>query len=157
MACSIKMPEMNCVIIAGNLTKDPVLRKTSYGMPVANFCIATNRKFRDSRNMWQEEVCYVGVVAWSKLAESCAEKLHKGSAVLVDGELQSRILTNDDGTTRSIVEIKAHKIQFLSKPEYGENGVPELVLHKNIPECNPLPSEEQLASMYDGEEMQTIQ
>lgn len=144
-------------MIAGNLTKDPVLRKTSYGMPVANFCIATNRKFRDSRNQWQEEVCYVGIVAWSKLAESCIEKLHKGSAVMIDGELQSRVLTNEDGSTRSIVEIKAHKIQFLNKYEHNENGVPELVLHKNIPECNPLPPLDQLAEVYVAEETETIQ
>lgn len=135
-------------MIAGNLTKDPVLRKTSYGMPVVNFCVVTNRKFRDSRNDWQEESCYVGVVAWSKLAESCAEKLKKGSTVFIDGELQSRILTNDDGTTRSVVEIKAHKIQFLDKHEHGEVAAPSLVLHKKTPECNALPSDEQLETMY---------
>lgn len=153
----MKMPEINSVMIAGNLTKDPVLRKTSYGMPVANFCVATNRKFRDSRNEWQEESCYVGVVAWSKLAESCAEKLHKGSTVLVDGELQSRILTNDDGSTRSVVEIKAHKIQFLDKQEYSENGVPSLVLHRKTAECNSLPSGEELDAMYAEESSETIQ
>ena len=86
------MPEINCVHIAGNLTKDPTLRKTVNGIPVANFCIAANRKYRDSNNQWSEDVCYVGIVAWSKLAESCMEKLKTGNAVLIDGELQSRKL-----------------------------------------------------------------
>jgi single-strand DNA-binding protein len=118
MAC-LKMPEINCVHIAGNLTKDPTLRKTSSGIPVANFCIASNRKFRDANNQWAEDVCYVGVVAWSRLAESCMEKLHKGNAILVDGELQSRSLHSEDGYSRTIVEIKAHRIQFLNKSENG--------------------------------------
>jgi len=64
-----------------------------------------------------EDVCYVGIVAWSRLAESCMEKLHIGNAVLVDGELQSRKFHSEDGFSRSVVEIKAHRIQFLNKTE----------------------------------------
>lgn len=111
----LKMPELNSVLIAGNLTKDPVIRQTRNGTPVANFSIASNRKFRDGDNQWQEDVCYVGVVAWNRLAESCVDKLRKGSAVLVEGELQSRTWQTDDGQTRSTVEIKARRIQFLNK------------------------------------------
>lgn len=119
----LKMPEINYVIVAGNLTKDPVFRETTNKTPVVNFSIASNRKFKDSNNQWQEDVCYVGVVAWNKLAESCRDRLKKGSAVLVDGELQSRSWKTDDGHNRSIVEIKARRIQFLNKRLIGtENG-----------------------------------
>lgn len=111
----LKMPEINYVIIAGNLTKDPVFRETTNGTPVVNFTIASNRKFKDSSNQWQEDVCFVGIVAWNKLADSCRDRLAKGSAVLVDGELQSRTWKTDDGSSRSIVEIKARRIQFLNK------------------------------------------
>lgn len=111
----LKMPEINYVAIAGNLTKDPIFRTTGTGTPVVNFTIASNRKFKDSVNNWQEDVCFVGVVAWNKLAESCKDRLKKGSAVLVDGELQSRVWKVDEGNHRSIVEIKARRIQFLSK------------------------------------------
>jgi len=111
----LRIPELNNVIIAGNLTKDPVFRQTTNGTPVANFFIAANRRYRDANNRWQEEVCYVGVVAWNKLAESCRDHLKKGSAVLIDGELQSRTLKGDDGSSRSIVEIKARRIQFLNR------------------------------------------
>lgn len=111
----LRMPEINYVIVAGNLTKDPIFRQTTNSTPVANFSIASNRKYRDSSNQWQEDVCYVGIVAWNKLAESCRERLRKGSAVLVDGELQSRSWKSDDGHNRSIVEIKARRIQFLNK------------------------------------------
>jgi single-strand DNA-binding protein len=111
----LKMPEINYVIVAGNLTKDPIFRETTNKTPVVNFSLASNRRFKDSTNQWQEDVCYVGIVAWNKLAESCKERLKKGSAVLVDGELQSRTWKTDDGHNRSIVEIKARRIQFLNK------------------------------------------
>jgi len=111
----LKMPEINYVIVAGNLTKDPIFRETTNKTPVVNFSLASNRRFKDSTNQWQEDVCFVGIVAWNKLAESCKERLKKGSAVLVDGELQSRTWKTDDGHNRSIVEIKARRIQFLNK------------------------------------------
>jgi single-strand DNA-binding protein len=121
----LKMPEINYVIVAGNLTKDPVFRQTTNNTPVVNFSIASNRKYKDSTNLWQEDVCYVGIVAWNKLAESCRDRLRKGSAVLIDGELQSRSWKSDDGHNRSVVEIKARRIQFLNRRERmpeGTNG-----------------------------------
>lgn len=118
----LKMPEINYVIMAGNLTKDPMYRKTTGGTPVVNFTIASNRKFRDSGNQWQEDVCFVGVVAWNKLAESCRDRLRKGSAILVDGELQSRTWKAEDGNNRSIVEIKARRIQFLNRKLKATDG-----------------------------------
>ena len=111
----LKMPELNSVIVAGNLTKDPVFRETSNNTPVVNFHVAANRRYKDSSNQWQEDVCYVGVVAWNKLADSCKERLKKGSAVLIDGELQSRTFKTEDGRNRTILEIKAKRIQFLNK------------------------------------------
>ena len=122
----LKMPEINYVIVAGNLTKDPVFRQTTNQTPVVNFSLASNRKYKDSSNQWQEDVCYVGIVAWNKLAESCRDRLKKGSAVLVDGELQSRTWKTDDGHNRSIVEIKARRIQFLNKRgKLNDNGTGE--------------------------------
>lgn len=112
---NLKMPDINNILIAGNLTCDPSFRKTTNGTPVTNFFIASNRKFKDNNGQWRENVCYVGVVAWYKLAESCFENLKKGSAVIVDGELQSRSWRNDDGTSRNVVEIKARRIQFLNR------------------------------------------
>ncbi|MCZ7557039.1 MAG: single-stranded DNA-binding protein [Bacteroidia bacterium] len=111
----LKMPELNYVLIVGNLTKDPVYRTTSNNTPVVNFSIASNRRYKDRSNAWQEDVCYIGIVAWNKLAESCHLRLRKGSAVLVEGELQSRNWKTDDGGYRSILEVKARRIQFLNK------------------------------------------
>jgi len=127
---NLKMPDINNVIIAGNLTCDPSFRKTKNGTPVANFFIASNRKFKDNNGNWRENVCYIGVVAWYKLAESCYENIKKGSAVIVDGELQSRSWKNPDGTSHNVIEIKARRIQFLNKkmlPDTIESDYAEVV------------------------------
>ena len=126
----LKMPELNYVLIVGNLTKDPVYRTTSNSTPVVNFSIASNRRYKDRSNAWQEDVCYIGVVAWNKLAESCHLRLKKGSAVLIEGELQSRNWKTEDGGYRSILEVKARRIQFLNKfPRTNGNG------HDNLGEA----------------------
>jgi single-strand DNA-binding protein len=111
----LKMPELNYVLIVGNLTKDPIFRTTSNNTPVVNFSIASNRRYKDRNSSWQEDVCYIGIVAWNRLAESCHERLHKGSAVLIEGELQTRNWRSEDGSNRSILEVKARRIQFLNK------------------------------------------
>ena len=111
----LMMPDVNSVIIAGRLTKDPAFRRTTNGTPVSNFTIACNRRFRDNVGQSREEVCYVGVVAWYKLAESCSENLKKNSAIIVEGELQSKSWKTENGYYKNIVEIKAHRIQFLKQ------------------------------------------
>ncbi len=116
----LKMPELNFVTVAGNLTKAPIYRETSSNTPVVNFHIAVNRRYKDGQNQWQEDVCYVGIVAWNKLAESCKGRLNKGSAVLVEGELQSRTFKIEEDKNRTIVEIKAKRVQFLNK--VNKNG-----------------------------------
>ena len=113
----LRMPDINSVIIVGNLIKDPTYRTTTSGVPVANFMIASNRKFKDNSGLIKEDVCFIGIVAWYKLAESCRDNLQKGNAVLVEGELQSRTFRTEDGFSRSVIEIKARRIQFLNRRE----------------------------------------
>jgi single-strand DNA-binding protein len=112
-----RLPVLNRVFIAGNLTRDPELRYTASGVPVANFRIASNRWFRTQDGERREDVCYINVVVWQRLAELVGERLHKGSAVLVEGELQSRSWDTDDGTRRTVVEIRAYRVQFLNRQE----------------------------------------
>jgi single-strand DNA-binding protein len=112
-----RLPVLNRVFIAGNLTRDPELRYTASGVPVANFRIASNRWFRAQDGERREDVCYINVVAWQRLAELVGERLHKGSAVLVEGELQSRSWDTEDGTRRTVVEIRAYRVQFLNRQE----------------------------------------
>lgn len=139
----IRMPDINYVIMAGNLTKDPVIRTTTNGTPVANFTIASNRKFRDNTGQWREDVCYIGVVAWYKLAETCNENLQKGSTIIVDGELQSRSWKTEDGHFRNIVEIKARRIQFLNKRDTSED-ISELTVYEDSKKESPAEENEVL-------------
>ncbi len=126
------MPNVNSVIIAGRLTKDPAFRRTTNGTPVANFTISCNRRYKDNVGQTREEVCYVGVVAWYKLAESCSENLRKNGAVIVEGELQSRSWKLENGYYKNIVEIKAHRIQFLQKEGIDSDSAATHDLHEMI-------------------------
>jgi single-strand DNA-binding protein len=110
-----KLPALNRVLIVGNLTRDPELRQTHSGASVANFRIAASRRYKDALGNPKEEVCFVGVVVWQRLADTCGAYLKKGSAVLIEGELQSRAWETEDGNKRSMVEIHAHKVQFLDR------------------------------------------
>ena len=124
---STRLPNLNRVMIVGNLTREPELRTTSTGIPVANFRIAANRRFRDNSGEWREDVCFIGVVAWQRLAESCAAMLQKGSAVYVEGELRSRSLEAEDGKKRNVIEIRAHHVQFLDKSGRPEDDAVDFV------------------------------
>lgn len=110
-----RLPSLNKVLIIGNLTKEPELRYTQAGVSVVNFKIASSKRYKDSLGTPREDVCHIGVVAWQKLAESCKEYLKKGSTVLIEGELRSRIKETADGAKRNFIEIKAFHIQFLDR------------------------------------------
>jgi len=116
---------MNRVILVGNLTKDPELKFITSGSAVANFRMAINRKWKDAQGQQKEEVCFVGVVVWGKQAEACGEYLKKGSPVMVEGRLQFREWEKD-GDKRSILEVVAERVQFLSigKREGGPDAAP---------------------------------
>jgi single-strand DNA-binding protein len=142
----LKMPELNYVLIVGNLTKDPIYRTTSNNTPVVNFSIASNRRYKDRNSNWQEDVCYIGVVAWNKLAESCQQRLRKGSAVLLEGELQTRNWRTEDGGHRSILEVKARRIQFLNKFQRNNgNG-------SDCEDGSELSDDDGLFELFDGDD-----
>jgi len=123
------MPNYNRVLLMGNLTRDPELRYTPNGSPVANLRIAINRTYRTQSGEQKEEVCYVGIIAWGKQAESCSEYLTRGSPVFVEGRLQSRAWETEDGQKRSVLEVVAERIQFL-----GKKGVPTPEAREPFPE-----------------------
>jgi single-strand DNA-binding protein len=110
-----RLPNLNKVLIVGFLTRDPELRRTSSDIPVVNFRIACSKRHRDAGGSIKDDVCHIGVVAWQKLAESCGSYLKKGDAVMIEGELKSRIRNEANGFRRSFVEIRAQHIQFLNR------------------------------------------
>lgn len=112
------MTGFNKVILIGNLTKNPELRYTPSGTPVASFGLAVNRKFRQGEEL-KEEVCFVDIVVFGKTAEHCGQYLSKGSGVIVDGRLQQRRWETEDGQKRSKHEIVAQTVNFLPKRPDG--------------------------------------
>lgn len=117
------MANLNRVFLIGNLTRDPELRYTPGGTAVANLRMAVNRRFKDKTGELKQEVCYLTVVSWDKQAELCNQYLHKGSPLFVEGRLQSRTWDGPDGKKRSVVEIRAERIQFLGAPS-GKAAAP---------------------------------
>ena len=107
------MASFNKVLLIGNLTKDPELRYTPQGTAVVNLRMAVNRKFRDRNQEFKDEVCFITAVVWDKQAEACNQYLHKGSPVFIEGRLQSRSWEDKAGGKRSVVEVRAERVQFL--------------------------------------------
>jgi len=108
------------IIIIGNLGRDPELKFTADGKAVANFSVATSRKYKDT-----DETTWFRVSVWDKQAEACNQYLRKGSKVFVTGRLVPdkatggpRVYQRDDGSWGASFEIMASEVKFLdSKPE----------------------------------------
>ncbi len=84
------MPKsINKVILVGNVGKDPEVRYSQSGTPVANFSLATNERFKDRNDEWQERTEWHSIVAWQRLAEIVGEYVAKGSKVYIEGKLQT--------------------------------------------------------------------
>lgn len=96
---------LNKAQLIGNLTRDPELRYTPQGTAVCSFSVATNRQWRTEGGDLRDEAEFHRIVAWDKLAEICANLLSKGKKVFVEGRLQSRRWTGQDGQARTTVEI----------------------------------------------------
>lgn len=107
------MANLNRVLLIGRLTREPELRYTPDGTPVANFTIAVNRSFTNQQG--EREADFIPVVVWRKQAEQCAEYLSRGSEVVVDGRLQIRSYEDRDGIKRKRSEVVAWRVQFLGK------------------------------------------
>lgn len=104
---------LNKVFLMGNLTRDPELRYVPSGSAVANFSIAINRTYKDNAGEKKEDVSFIRVVVWGKMAEICGEYLTKGRPVLVEGRLKSRSWEGQDGQKRSALDVVAINVQFL--------------------------------------------
>lgn len=108
------MASINKVILIGNLGQDPELRFTQAGVPVVNFNIATNEKWRDSEGNTQERTEWHRIIVWNKMGENCAKFLKKGSSVYIEGRLQTREWEDNEGMKKKTTEIVAQRVQFLS-------------------------------------------
>jgi single-strand DNA-binding protein len=112
------MSSFNKVILMGNLTKDPEIRYSPSGTAVAKFGLAVNRRYKQGEEA-KEEVCFVDIVVFGKQAENAGKYLVKGQGAIIDGRLQQRRWETEDGQKRSIHEVVAQSVQFLTKRAAG--------------------------------------
>lgn len=118
------MANLNRVIMMGNLTRDPQVRYTATGTPVATLGLAVNTRIKQG-DEWKDDPCFIDVVVFGKQAESCGEYLSKGRPVLIEGRLQYRTWENQDGQKRSKHEVLADRVQFMPRASRtSEGGVP---------------------------------
>lgn len=107
---------LNRAQIIGNVTRDPEARQTPSGQMVASFSIATNRVWRDKTSGdRQEQADFHNIVAWGKLAEIAQQYLKRGRKVYVEGRMQTRDWTGEDGQKRSRMEIVAENLILLDR------------------------------------------
>lgn len=135
----LRLPSLNRVLIAGRLTRDPELRYTPSGTAVCNLRLASSRRYKDRSGEWQDDATFVNVVAWSRTAENCGEYLKKGSAVLVEGRLQSRSWETEDGQKRSVVEINAIRVEFLDRVGAASEAMPSESSEGDVSEDKEIP------------------
>jgi len=113
------MFSLNRATIIGHLTRDPELRTTPNGQNVANFSVATNRRWTDASGQTQEASEFHDIVTWGKLAEIASTIFHKGDRAYVEGRLQTRNWEAQDGSRRSKTEITAENLINLSPKKEG--------------------------------------
>ena len=126
---------MNKVILVGNLTRDPELSETPSGVAVCKFSIAVNRPHANSDGERQTD--FFNIVVWRGQGENAAKYLKKGSKVGIVGSLQNRSYEDKDGVKRSVTEVIASEVEFLSpKDSDGEEQVS--TVRRERPTLEPL-------------------
>lgn len=110
---------LNRIVIMGRLTRDPELRRTQAGVPVASFRLAVDRGFKD-KNTGERATDWIDVVAWRQTGEFVSRYFSKGRMAVVDGRLQVRDWTDKEGNRRTIAEVVADSIYFGDSKREGD-------------------------------------
>lgn len=113
---------LNKAMIYGNITKKPELKALPSGTNVCGFSVATNRTWKDKDGKKKEEVEFHNVVCFGKTADNVAQYMDKGSAIYVEGRIQTRSWETD-GQKKYRTEIVAETVQFGPKKTYSGEGL----------------------------------
>jgi len=133
----------NKVTLLGRLVREPEMRFTGNGTPVTNFTLAVERDFKTQSG--EKETDFIDIVVWQKLAEVCNDYLEKGQQALIDGRLQVRTYEvqggQNQGQKRTVYEVVAEKVKFLSKSRNTQNNKPSGDKQVQEPDSNFNPEE----------------
>ncbi|MGI6711334.1 MAG: single-stranded DNA-binding protein [Bacillota bacterium] len=128
---------LNRIVLIGRLTKDPELRYTPSGIAVATFTLAVDRNYKSAQG--EKETDFINIVTWRQLAELCANYLSKGKLAAVDGRLQIRSFEGQDGQRRTVAEVVADNVRFLSPKDSGKTGPGDFIGAEVEPPDDDLP------------------
>ncbi|KKP88248.1 MAG: Single-stranded DNA-binding protein [Berkelbacteria bacterium GW2011_GWA2_35_9] len=142
------MISLNRATIIGNLTKDPEVRYTSNGQPVANFSVATNRKYKNAQGDLQEDTEFHDVVVWGKLAEIISQFVKKGQKIYIEGRLKTRSWDAPDGSKKYKTEIITEN--FVPLTPKGEPSNFNYSADKTQVAPVPAPTPDIIADKIDG-------
>ena len=113
---------INKVILIGRVGRDPEIKYTPAGNPVAKFSLATDETFKDRSGEQQRRTEWHNIVAWNKLAEICGEYLTKGKQIYIEGSIRSRQWEDQSGNKRTSYEIVARTMQMLGSRADSERA-----------------------------------
>lgn len=116
------MPSVNQVVLAGNLTRDPELKRTASGSAVCHLRLAISEVYTGKDGQRHESACFVDVDAWNAQAEACGEYLRKGSAALVQGKLVLDQWETSEGEKRSRLKVHGMRVEFLGRPPQSQDA-----------------------------------
>lgn len=123
----IRVPELNQVLIAGRLTRDPELRFTQKGQGMSSFSVAVNRRYKDAATGdWKDDTTFVSVTVWGPAAERCKDKMKKGSPVIIEGRLTASEFTDKSGQKRKEMKVTARRVQLLTRDAAAAEGGEEV-------------------------------
>lgn len=125
---------VNKAILIGRLGKDVEVRYAANGDAIANFNVATSKKWKDGNNMPQERTEWHNVVAFKRLGEICGQYLKKGALVYIEGEITTRKWQDKAGNDRYTTEIICAEMKMLGGKDDGErNSAPSAKPAKSAP------------------------
>ena len=143
---------INRVILVGRITKDPDLKYTAQGTPVANFTLAVNRTFTNQQG--EKETDFINVVVWRRQAENAANYLKKGNLAGVDGRIQTRNYEGQDGKRIYVTEVLAESVQFLepkSSQGQGDTNTPPKPPKRNDSNQDPFSNNNGTIDIQDSD------
>ena len=127
---------MNTICITGRVTQNPELKKTQSGVSVMSLSLAVDRDYKVNNEKGTD---FIPVILWRKTAEVVSQYTAKGDLLSVVGSLESRKYTDSDGNNRTVWEVKADKVGFLSKKKQPEQNTQTQQNFTELPNDEELP------------------
>lgn len=125
---------MNKVILIGRLSRDVESRYTQSGTAVSTFSLAVNRVLtKEQKTNGMQSADFINCVAWGRTAEVLAQYCHKGSRIAIEGRLQVRNYTTQDGTKRYATEVIVEQMEMLDSKSAGNNTGGTYIADEEIP------------------------